>query len=440
MKKEAIIVYEGINREYDNALLLKAALEKRGYKVFLAYKTETFLLRRHMAICILPNGYNSDDIDFYRFVLNANGNILVSLQYEQVLSKQIEESAIHIPKGKARDLWLFCWGENTKRRLIRNGIDPKKIKICGAIQLDSLLPEFADMYLSKSAISQKYGIDEKKKWVLYISSFSYVNHDRLLDDLHTQFNDNEFVDAFANISTRSQIITLEWFERIVSENKDVVIIYRPHPVEAENQNILRLVEKYPQNFYCISELGIKQWIKVSDVITTWFSTSAAEVYVAGKPLILVRPFDIPEEYDVPFYINADCVDCYEKLVSAICDNRGIGTVPISKEILMDYYSIQSIPAYERVAEQIDAIYAQEKIQRERGFAFKRLKFLFRNAFIFKLLAKKLYQLLFSTFGFQITNQKIRGKYYVNDWEHSIKNKRSKENQLKYAVIKKVVNS
>ena len=33
--KKAIIVYENIVREYDNALLLKAELEKRKYKVEL---------------------------------------------------------------------------------------------------------------------------------------------------------------------------------------------------------------------------------------------------------------------------------------------------------------------------------------------------------------------------------------------------------------------
>ena len=92
MYKNFIIVYEGIVREYDNALLLKSELEKRGYTVLLAYKSETVLLKNRKAVIVVPNCYSTENYDFYQYILNSNGNPIVSLQYEQVLSKRIEKT------------------------------------------------------------------------------------------------------------------------------------------------------------------------------------------------------------------------------------------------------------------------------------------------------------------------------------------------------------
>ena len=84
-------------------------------------------------------------------------------------------------------------------------------------------------------------------------------------------------------------------------------------MEANNEEIKRLARDYPNNFKVISELNIKQWILVSDIVTTWFSTSAGEVYATEKPLVVIRPLPFPHEYDVPFYYDAHCVSIYEEL-------------------------------------------------------------------------------------------------------------------------------
>ncbi len=436
--KEVIIAYEGIVREYDNALLLKAALEKKGYRVSLVYKTDTFLLRKHNAICILPNGYTTENIDYYRYILNANGNELINLQYEQVFSKKIVDLKVHIPKGKAKNMWLICWGENAKRRLVDHGINPANIRVCGAMQLDMMMPNFADFYQSRDLISKKFHIDISKKWLLYISSFTYVNNDKLLDDARPEFNDDEYIDEFAKVSTRSQISTMEYFERLVAEHNDIVVVYRPHPVEAENEVIQEIAKKYPDNFFCISELGIKQWISVSDVISTWISTTAAEVYVAKKPLLVIRPYSVPKEYDIPYYINADCVDSYEKLVNSIYHESEYGVLSISKELLFDYYSIEDKPAYERIADIVDEVYEKQVNQREKYFFFKRMQFAIKGGFIFKLAIKKIYQQLYIKFGMKIKNRRFREKYYVNDWEHSILHRTSNITKEKNDTIKRKV--
>ena len=51
-RKKVVIVIEVANRELDNALLLKAELEKRGYDVSIMSKTEQLRIQTMISIGI----------------------------------------------------------------------------------------------------------------------------------------------------------------------------------------------------------------------------------------------------------------------------------------------------------------------------------------------------------------------------------------------------
>ena len=93
-KKNAVIVIEVANRELDNALLLKAELEKRGYHVSIMSKTEQ-LRFQETDILITPNCYIKSNYDFYRYRFNCKSGKIVNLQYEQVLSPIEEDNELY---------------------------------------------------------------------------------------------------------------------------------------------------------------------------------------------------------------------------------------------------------------------------------------------------------------------------------------------------------
>ena len=435
--KEATIVYEGIVREYDNSLLLKCELERRGYSVDLCYKTETWSFKKRRGICILPNGYSTGDIDFFRYILNANGNELISLQYEQVLSQKVEESKVHIPQGSARDMWLFCWGNRCKERLIENGITPDKIRVCGALQLDFLRGEFEKFYLSREEIAKKYSLNANSKWLFYISSFAYVNNPKVRTDAKGNFSSN-FIDSFTEFSEKSYDETMEWFEKILAEQDDLTIIYRPHPVEGETNKIRDLEKKYPNKFYCISDLSVKQWILCSDHICTWMSTSIAEIFAANKSMFLLRPYPFPTEMDISICDSPVAIDKYDDFKQSILGYSDINQMPVTKERIDEFYSIENTPAFIRIADEIDKIYEQAVLKRQKKFASNRFKFMLKNGFIIKLAVKKVYQWFHYHLDFQIKSEKIRSKYYVSDWEKSIKHKKDLLNIEKKKRIEEIV--
>lgn len=440
MKRDIIIAYENIVREYDNALLLKAELVTRGYNVKIVYKYDVLFKARPKAIVVVPNCYTSENYDSYRYYLNMNTNIMISLQYEQVLSERVEKTEVHIPKGKARDVFLFCWGENCYHRLVSKGISNEKIRICGAMQLDFLRKEFSGFYFDRNEIAYKYNLDLDKKWLLYISSFSYVDNPIITKYTAKELKDDDFVNEFSALSIKSQKETLKWFEKLIQENKNIIVIYRKHPVEANSKEVNRLLAKYPDQFRDISELSVKQWVKVSDICATWFSTSAAEIYMAKRPLLILRPYPIEREFDVPFYFDAEYIDNYEKMINK-CNAGGKEAFPISKEILEDYYLLNKEPAYKKIADQIVNIINDEmlyKKEAERGFTYKRWLYFIKNGIVIKYFLKRTYQFLFLHMGVKIKNSKLREKYVVDEWEKLAKNSADKANIYKYNKLREII--
>lgn len=436
-RKIILIIYENIVREYDNALLLKAEFERRGYKVRLCYKTESFCLLTDKIVAVLtPNCYTSENWDFYRYTFAGNGIPLISLQYEQIISEKIEHTKVHIPKDKARFAWLFCWGSNCMQRLLANGIDRSKIRICGAVHLDFLREEFRQFYLTREEIAKRLNLDVDKKWILYISSFSYVDNRIVTKYLVNELKDDTFVYDFVQFSTESQRLTLTWFESFMEDHPNSVLIYRPHPMEAENKTIKRIVQEYPQNFRLISDLNIKQWILVSDVITTWFSTSAGEVYAAGKPLVVIRPLPFPHEYDVPFYYDANCVTTYKQLSEML--SLANPDCAVKREVMQEYFDITPTPAYIRVADAVVNLIDQADNSKEKFYFWHKIQYMFQKHTISKIIVKKIYQILFFYCGFKITNPKLRQEFAVSDWERSIKHHKDPVNLDKYKCLQKIV--
>ncbi len=437
--REIILVYENIVREYDNALLLKAEFERRGYQVRLVHKVYDILWKHRAAIVIVPNCYHTLDFKSYTYFLNCNGSIYFDLRYEQVMSKRVQKIGYHNPKGKAKNIHHFCWGQKGYEHLLQAGVPRKHLTVSGALQLDFLRPEFQSFYLDRHKIAQNYQLKEDKKWLLYISSFTFVENAAVTKYTAGEFKDDAFIQKFSQISAASQKATLEWFEKLVAEREDVIIIYRKHPVEAGSTRLKQLTEKYPYQIRDISGLSVKQWIKVCDITTTWFSTSAAEVYLSQKPLFLIRPYAIDEEFDIPFYYHADCVDSYEKLRSMVC-NCDLGQAfPVPKAIVQQYYDTGGKPAYVTIVDTVAKIAAASPQGiAEKGFQRKRWKFLIGQHIILKYGIKKIYQAAYACLRFRLKDGALRKNFAVTGWEEDIDNRKNHLNKIKFQKIKQIV--
>ena len=404
------IVCELLPREYENAILLQAELTKRGHKVNLYKKDEDIAFNR-CDVLLIPNGYNSRDYEWYcKLYGGVNANV-ISLQYEQVFTKKDEDSKYLVPSGKAKNAKWLCWGKRPYHRMLENGIDESQLTIVGSIQMDCLRDEFKSYWLTKEKLADIYKIDKKKTWMLFISSFAYVENDFMKDALDKTFGEHSY-DNFCDISERSQRMLLDWFEKYIIMNPDVCLIYRPHPIEANSVALKRLVEKYPKAFYVISDLSVKQWIIVSDVILTWYSTSIAECYKAKKNAIILRPVNIPEYEDVTMFIGAKIVTSFDDMVTSICNYKN-SDFPIEEKMITAYYESFEKPTYKMIADYVEENNTKLYIQNYDGL-IKNIVFKYFTGL--KFLLKKLYIQWYYLTSCAITNKRLRKKLNLSGLE------------------------
>ncbi len=342
-----LIFYEHFNREMENIILIKKQLINMGYSVEISHFSmnsySKHVLFNKPKVVVTP--WLRDNENIYHYTRFSNTPKLVNLQCEQIYSYNDFKLGIASTTGLALKANHFCWGEAAKKRLMNEGISEENLKVTGAVQLDFCRPEFDSYYLNRLAIAEKYNLDTQKKWVLFISSFSYATYnEKSLEILHEQWGDfTEFVD----ISKKSRLEVLQWIEELLKEDSNIEFIYRPHPSE----NIDRNLEEMSNVFLScriINDYSVKQWIKISDSIVTWYSTSVAEICAMNKSFCIVRPVTIPENYEVDIMRNANFITTREDFIKYINGYDKL-ECPINMQIFHEYYLIENTPAYVNVA-------------------------------------------------------------------------------------------
>ena len=440
-KKTVTIVIEVANRELDNAILLKAELEKRGYAVSIMSKTEE-IRKTPTDILVTPNCYIKPDYDFFRYRFNCPSGMLVNLQYEQVLSPIEENNELYSLDDTSKGITHICWGKHTVDRLTGKGVISENLPVTGAIQLDTTRPMFDSRWKTRNEIAAEFDLDPEKKWILYISSFATTSGG-LINEVQKLTHTEDNVDRFSKITDDSQGETLSWFDRFLSdpENSDYLVIYRPHPVELSSPAVNRLREKFPQTSRIIQDYEVKQWIRVSDIPCTWLSTAIAESYFTGKNCLVFRPYDIPWDIDCVIYKDVRAAKTYDDFLLSIRTYvPSVEEFPIDRELIEYYYDFSPEPAFRKIADVIDS--QRPRISDIESFEAERRAYLRSGHTRLKLSVKRVYRLWYRMTGKKLKNEKLRSKFFVEEWEKTVDNRinssssiRSKEKMFREIIDK-----
>ncbi|PHS33944.1 MAG: hypothetical protein COA92_02565 [Sulfurovum sp.] len=338
-----IIVYERKQRELENDTLLKIELEKRGYtcKIVQYYEGNHFNIFNinPPKVILVPHLYG--DANIYRtFSRFGRANHIVNLQYEQVLSKKWEKLGHHDPKEQAMQAIHICWGEKTKERLMNAGVSSEKLKVLGAPHLDLLRKEYRNLPSErKKHFSEKYNLTFSKKWVLFLSSFTYAN----ISDSRLSMNEASAgikLSDFREIHTNSRNEILNWFSYILEKDTENIFIYRPHPDELMLDPVVKLEKKF-LNFKIIRDEPVKQWINASDVIYSWYSTSVVEAHFLDKPYAILRPKVLPDTFDSVLLKHANFITDYSKFEEDYFKDNKNRKTAIDDHHVNQYYLIDT---------------------------------------------------------------------------------------------------
>ena len=363
IKTDFLFVYEVKNRELENITLLAAELEKRGFSVaflntwqclnkpFEDYETE---------VLVVSACYNTDTYKF--FTRHAcRFKKVVNLQWEQVLRNGYAEADGATSwdfSGEALATRHICWGENTKKRLMaKYNVADEFLKVCGYISLDFYRDEFKPFIKSREELFGEFGLDTEKTTSLFISSFAIATMPK--ENMGTAPGD--FNEVFVKNTIDSQKAVLDWFGKACGEFPDHQFIYRAHPSESDNPVLLKLAEEIP-NFFYISKYPVKHWIVNCDKIYNWTSTSAAEVYAAGKQAFILEPVPVDHRVTYPFFEGGETVKTYEDFKATVQLDKNAPNQPLDTEKFGECYMQSETPVYKNLCNVLEETFHSTEYQ------------------------------------------------------------------------------
>jgi hypothetical protein len=168
---------------------------------------------------------------------------------------------------------FLAWGDYTRDILINNHVDPSRIVVTGGINFDQTLSIEAD----KSKIAQLLEIDCGKKWITFTTQGS----------------------GTGNIPTQEEIASAltETTNHMMKYN-DYQLLFQVHPGQMI-EDVKKIVDTVPEHTAkVIKYKDTEELIAASDGIITFFSTTALDAIILGKPLMLIN---LSEDIDfLPF--------------------------------------------------------------------------------------------------------------------------------------------
>lgn len=361
-----LFVYEHVNREIENNILIMEELKRRGYKCrLISFFGPDYvswrLLKRKAKVVIVP--WLRYDEDLRRFIsLAARPYRIVNSQCEQV-TNEFGRPGMDIVSKLSKNAYYFCWGNKRREELIENGIRDTNIRVVGAVQQDYGRKRMNRYYKGKNKIASLTGLNPNKKWILFISSFSGVcwssdaveRASRVYGDGYCEFH---------KLEVESQKNIIEWLKKLCVDD-GLEIIYRPHPSETNSNLLCKTNDEY-SNFHIINDYSVKQWATICESVNLWISTSNAELYSMGIRYNVLRPCSIPGSFDMPTFIGDEFITDYTSFDEIVYNGKTnkdyIEKVDNYREkTFLDYYSYdKNKSAYKRNADALEEIYKAGK--------------------------------------------------------------------------------
>jgi len=385
IKTDFLFVYEVKNRELENITLLAAELQRRGFSVAFLNTWACLDLKFEdydAGVVVVSACYTSDTYKYFTRHA-AKFKKVVNLQWEQVLRNGYAEADGATSwdfSGEALRTRHICWGENTKNRLMaKYNVAEEFLKVTGYISLDFYRPEFASFIKSKEELYSEFGLDTNKTTSLFISSFAIATMPK--ENMGTAPGD--FNEVFVKNTIDSQKAVLDWFGTACREYPDHQFIYRAHPSESDNPVLLKLAKEIP-NFFYISKYPVKHWIVNCDKIYNWTSTSAAEVYAAGKQAFIVEPVPVDHRVTYPFFEGGKTLKSYEDFRASIDMDISLPNQPLDVTKFAECYMQTDVPVYKKLCDVLEEThrssnyssrcYYPKNTQKDRNFEIVYSKF------------------------------------------------------------------
>lgn len=301
IKIDFLFLVEHEDREMSTVKRLKELLELNG-STCVVLSTE---FHAHLFNCYKPKNivfpYAIDDttwpIRAFKTKEFKSSNF-ISLNWEQLLSKANQE--FKKPKSNLIQQCFFhlAWQEDFKKFLVSSNVRETQVQVIGNPLHELLLEDLKNAPLYDKKLRSDFNLNKSSDIYFFPMNYgwAFFNDDKIKAKIKMGYHSDVAYD-YRDYSQRCLDSFIHFIVSLCSKHRKSIFVIRPHP----SISIDQYVDKFkahglaiPNNLLLTKEYTIKEWIAISKVIGSSWSTSVWDAKKIGKNGFLYTPFERPE--------------------------------------------------------------------------------------------------------------------------------------------------
>ncbi|MBM4423075.1 MAG: FkbM family methyltransferase [Chloroflexi bacterium] len=300
---------EHVARELDVACAVKAILETQyGLRVEIRNMyadvdrlTQAFEPR----VVAVPYFYCTNDAGTNTFLRRWPNALFFNLAWEEIFYQGHTKIKAPADDFTRRHVHHHAWGEFFQDYLLQHGVAGDHIFLNGNPAYQLYLDPYRHKYPSRQSLAQRYALHPDRRWVFVPENYRWAfMRDSDLHERAERGADTKQMRAMRDFARDSLIALLQWCQA-AGATGDHEVIFRPKPA-THRKDVLAFFDKHvsaqpAQGLHFIKDGSVREWILASDVVISSFSTSLIEASIAKRPIAMVEPIPLTEDFAADWY-------------------------------------------------------------------------------------------------------------------------------------------
>lgn len=363
-----LFLYEHKVRELENLCLIKYELDRRGYRTDIIYiedaknalAVKPFIHTKVLLVmaCYDNHALNWQVKNFVKF------DKVIDMQWENIVYPKDEgrKDAFKNYREIGKEVVRVSWGkQNEKRMLEVVGMEPDKLRVTGHVGMDFLRAPLTGYYMSREELFAKYDLPVDKKVILFASPYYGDSlEESYIEDMCSRFGEDWR--EYYQFMCKSQEIVLQWMEELLDKDKELYVVFRPHP--GHPSYIAERIAGQYDNFKIIAGESVKQWIVTCDKVYTGNSSVVVEAFFAKKMCQLLFPLPTTPGFELKLITDSDKITEYEQFYQSVYATEEKFPTPV--ESIEEIYKVDwEEPSYIKFANMAEEVLHNDRYLLDR---------------------------------------------------------------------------
>jgi surface carbohydrate biosynthesis protein len=330
---DAIFLVEHIARELDVACAVQHLAKRRHglrLEVLPVQSSHKYAVRNlRTRTLVVPFSYRINDPYTRDFIRSFPGCTILNLAWEELFYKAYELEKLPSDRFTREYVLHHVWGDFHRDRLVRAGVPASHVFVNGHPTYMLYHEPYRGFYPSRQELAGRHGLDPRKRWLLFPENYGWAFYpQQRIAELVRNGIPQETIDELSQFCSHSLRTVLRWLAILASKH-DMEVILRPRPATLVPDFVAVMrqsLSEVPAGLHVIKQESVCEWILVSDLVASSYSTTLIEAAVAGKQAFMLTPLPLPPGLRADWYQHVPQIATEEDFISVCTARRDPGAV------------------------------------------------------------------------------------------------------------------